>query len=138
MSADKRRRGQPAAADPKDLGLLEIARAIGRSEGGDSALPPGKRDPSGFWYPAAYEGPMEMFTPRQRTMQERQRIIQRDRLGPGAQEDLQISADAESREPLPLPAPHADDAGSRLQMPSAPSRQVASQVASQDAARTSR
>jgi len=40
-------------------------------------MPEGRRDRDGFWYPAAYAAPVELFTPQQRRAQARQRAARR-------------------------------------------------------------
>lgn len=40
-------------------------------------MPEGRRDCDGFWYPAAYATPVELFTPQQRRAQARQRAARR-------------------------------------------------------------
>src|SRR5262245_26770226 len=42
-------------------------------------LPPGRRDPSGFWIPVGYDFPEELFSPQQRRLQEKQRQAHRAR-----------------------------------------------------------
>jgi hypothetical protein len=61
---------------PALLALLEVGRD---PEEDGSVLPPGKRDASGFWYPARCRTPMELFTPYQRSLQEKQRSVHRER-----------------------------------------------------------
>ena len=57
------------------LGLLEIARAHAMLDQGETSLPPGQRDASGFWYPAGYSDPLSLFTPHQRSLQQKQRLL---------------------------------------------------------------
>jgi hypothetical protein len=57
------------------LGLLEIARAHAMLDQGETSLPPGQRDASGFWYPAGYPDPLALFTPHQRSLQQKQRLL---------------------------------------------------------------
>jgi hypothetical protein len=66
----KRREG------PVLLALLDVGHG---AEDDGSVLPPGKRDASGFWYPARCRNPMELFTPYQRSLQEKQRTVHRER-----------------------------------------------------------
>jgi len=61
---------------PALLALLEVGRD---PEEDGSVLPPGKRDASGFWYPERCRTPMELFTPYQRSLQEKQRSVHRER-----------------------------------------------------------
>lgn len=79
MSPVKNRRRLPTLVN-RGLGLLEVILPRGTSETEESALPPGKRDSSGFWFPAGYSGPADIFTPLQRELQENQRRIQRRRV----------------------------------------------------------
>jgi hypothetical protein len=85
MSPVKRRRRLPTLVN-RGLGLLEVILPRGTSETGGTSLPPGKRDESGFWFPAGYDKPGDIFSPLQRELQETQRRIQRRRLrsGPSA------------------------------------------------------
>jgi hypothetical protein len=69
------RSGRRASREDEQFGLLEIARARGMESQEDTALPPGRRDASGFWFPAAYSDPMGLFTPHQRTLQAKQRVL---------------------------------------------------------------
>ena len=69
------RSGRRASREDEQLGLLEIARARGLESQEDTALPPGRRDASGFWFPAAYSDPMNLFTPHQRSLQAKQRVL---------------------------------------------------------------
>jgi hypothetical protein len=80
-------------------GLLAILSPAVAEEP-DSTLPPGRRDASGFWYPAQYEDPRELFTPHQRTLQEKQRDVHRRRRAAETAPGME-PLDA----PLPLPAP---------------------------------
>ncbi len=77
MAPVKRRRSLPTVVD-RGLGLLEIILPRGGSEGGDSGLS-GQRDASGFWFPSRYRMPGDIFTPEQRRMQDKQRVVQRRR-----------------------------------------------------------
>lgn len=78
MSPVKRHRRIPTVVN-RGLGLLEVIMPGGLADEGERALPPGQRDASGFWYPAGYERPSDLFTPAQRQMQVAQRRIQRQR-----------------------------------------------------------
>ena len=92
--------GSQAARRREAGGLLSILGAALAGEEPESTLPPGRRDASGFWYPAAYRDPRELFTARQRTLQEKQRDVHRRR---------RAVETAPGMEPLdalvPLPAP---------------------------------
>lgn len=79
MSPVKRRRRLPTLIN-RGLGLLEVILPRGASETGDTTLPPGQRDPSGFWFPTGYDKPGDIFSPLQKELQENQRRIQRRRL----------------------------------------------------------
>lgn len=79
MSPVKRRRRLPTLIN-RGSGLLEIFFPRGVSESGESFLPPGQRDASGFWFPAGYDKPDDIFSPLQRQLQENQRQIQKRRL----------------------------------------------------------
>ena len=97
-----RRREAPAL-----LSLIDVASAAE-----DSVLPPGKRDASGFWYPASCSDPMELFTPYQRSLQEKQRSVHRERRRRGAAsrpleaEDTAVPL-CDQTVPLPPPCPEA-------------------------------
>src|SRR5207245_2854129 len=80
MSPVKNRRRLPTLIN-RGLGLLEVIMPCGSSDPEESALPPGQRDTSGFWFPAGYDTPADIFTPLQRELQENQRRIQRRRVG---------------------------------------------------------
>lgn len=79
MSPAKRRRRLPTVID-RGLGLLEVVLPRGASESEGTSLPPGQRDESGFWFPAGYDKPGDIFSPVQRELQENQRRIQRRRI----------------------------------------------------------
>jgi len=79
MSPAKRRRRLPTVIN-RGLGLLEVILPCGPGEAGGRFLPPGQRDVSGFWYPAGYDKPGDIFSPLQRELQENQRRIQKRRL----------------------------------------------------------
>jgi hypothetical protein len=98
------RSGRCLSRAGQQLGLLEIARTRGLGAGGATTLPPGQRDASGFWFPAGYRTPMDLFTPRQRSLQAKQRALKpgRARRPPGqARSAGQVSPAAETA-PLPL------------------------------------
>jgi len=78
MSPIKRHRRIPTVIN-RGMGLLEVILPGGPSDENEKALPPGQRDASGFWYPAGYQQPSDIFTSAQRRMQVAQRRIQRER-----------------------------------------------------------
>jgi len=89
------------------LSLLEDGRD---AEDGGSVLPPGKRDASGFWYPATCRTPMELFSPYQRSLQEKQRTVHRQRrhrVAARAGADPEVMTASDQRLPLPPPQPEA-------------------------------
>lgn len=94
-----RRREAPAL-----LSLIDVASAAE-----DSVLPPGKRDASGFWYPARCRTPMELFTPYQRSLQEKQRSVHRARRPRGAaqrsEDDTEPAGISACDQPVPMPPP---------------------------------
>src|SRR5947209_7616244 len=96
MSPVKSRRRLPTLVD-RGLGLLEVFLPCGSSGTDESTLPPGQRDSSGFWFPAGYSGPAEIFTPLQRELQENQRRIQRHRMRSGG--GPRVPADKKSAAP---------------------------------------
>jgi hypothetical protein len=126
MSPVKRRRRLPTLVN-RGLGLLEVILPRGLAGEGESCLPPGQRDATGFWYPAGYEHPGDIFTPQQRQLQAAQRSIQRRRTGrdappaisgeaggsgppiapPGANAAAAPPAPLEVAVPLPSPLPEA-------------------------------
>jgi hypothetical protein len=116
MSLSRGRR-RPPDHESEGFGLLEIARAHAGEEA-PSVLPPGRRDPSGFWIPSTCREPRELFTPHQRSLQEKQRSVQRTRR-------IASPATAPTCEPegktVPLP-PQQSDAppGSRAPMAARP------------------
>lgn len=88
--------------------LLELLQVGRDPEDSGSVLPPGKRDASGFWYPARCSTPRELFTPYQRSLQEKQRIVHRERRrrrGRAAPEAMPVPCD--QTVPLPPPQPEA-------------------------------
>jgi hypothetical protein len=110
MSPAKRRRRLPTVVN-RGLGLLEVILPCGSIEEGESSLPPGQRDSSGFWFPVGYDRPGDIFSPLQRRLQEHQRQIQRrrvnhrDRVAP-------VAGDGAPVPPASSGAPHAPpDAG---------------------------
>jgi hypothetical protein len=92
-------RGQ-AARRREPGGLLSILGAAVAGEEPESTLPPGRRDASGFWYPAHYREPRELFSAHQRSLQEKQRDVHRRRRSAEPLPGME-PLDA----PLPLPAP---------------------------------
>jgi len=87
--------GSQAARRREPVGLLSLLGAVVEEEP-ESALPPGRRDASGFWYPAQYGDPRELFTAHQRTLQEKQRDVHRRR---------RAAETAPGMEPLDAPLP---------------------------------
>ncbi|HEV8201362.1 MAG TPA: hypothetical protein VGS03_15195 [Candidatus Polarisedimenticolia bacterium] len=78
------------------------------NEEGGSVLPPGKRDASGFWFPARCRTPEELFTPYQRSLQEKQRSVHRQRrhrVAARARAASEAMAVSDQRLPLPPPQP---------------------------------
>jgi hypothetical protein len=73
--------------DPRDAVAGEDAPADAGAGPPDDVLPPGRRDAEGFWIPDGYESPGDLFTPRQRRAQARQRVLQRSRRSPAPPED---------------------------------------------------
>lgn len=90
------------------LALLDVGR---QPEDSDSVLPPGKRDASGFWYPARCRTPMELFTPYQRSLQEKQRSVHRQRrhvaAGPRVPDPALPPVPCDQTVPLPAPLSEA-------------------------------
>jgi hypothetical protein len=78
MSPVRRRRRLPTLIN-RGLGLLEVILPGGAPEGMESALPPGQRDDTGFWFPAGYDQPSALFSPLQKQLQAKQRRIQKGR-----------------------------------------------------------
>ncbi|HZN03964.1 MAG TPA: hypothetical protein VFD06_10305 [Candidatus Polarisedimenticolia bacterium] len=96
---------------PALLSLIDVVAATQ-----DSVLPPGKRDSSGFWYPASCRNPTELFTPYQRSLQEKQRSVHRERRRRVASSRVRSSDPAPEQSPLgdrpvpmPLPCPEAPE-----------------------------
>ena len=91
--------------------LLELLETGRDPEDSGSVLPPGKRDASGFWYPARCRTPMELFTPYQRSLQEKQRTVHRARRARrGARTrgaEAMTAASYDQTVPLPAPLPEA-------------------------------
>lgn len=80
MAPVKRRRSLPTLVD-RGLGLLEIILPRGASESPSLDIP-GQRDDSGFWFPSGFTKPGDIFTPEQRRLQAKQRVVQRRRRDP--------------------------------------------------------
>jgi hypothetical protein len=87
-------------------GLLEIARAHLLLDQGEASLPAGQRDASGFWYPAGYPDPLALFTPHQRSLQEKQRLLKSRTSSPAAP-PMRASVEVTARPPLVTDAPVA-------------------------------
>ena len=92
-------RRRPPEREPEGFGLLQIARSLAEEEP-SSVLPPGRRDASGFWLPTAYRDARELFTAYQRSLQEKQRSVQRERRS-GATATTAECEPAEVTIPLP-------------------------------------
>src|SRR6266481_1304496 len=77
MTATHRRR--PAHPRRRDDATPALAdRSIERPADGETPpMPEGRRDGDGFWFPAVYATPVEMFSPQQRRAQARQRDARR-------------------------------------------------------------
>ena len=88
------------------LGLLEIARAHAILDEEVTFLPPGQRDASGFWFPARYRDPLALFTPHQRSLQAKQRLLKNRRTRP-APPSTRPSVEVAARPPLVADAPVA-------------------------------
>ena len=90
--------------------LLSLIDVVATAD--ESVLPPGQRDASGFWYPASCSDPMELFTPYQRSLQEKQRSVHRERRQRRAA-SRSLSAEetavtlCDQQVPLPPPCPEA-------------------------------
>lgn len=90
--------------------LLSLIDVVATAE--ESVLPPGQRDASGFWYPASCSNPMELFTPYQRSLQEKQRSVHRERRQRRAaschvaSEETDVTL-CDQQVPLPPPCPEA-------------------------------
>ena len=80
--ARARKRRKPSTLIDRGIGLLEAILPHGTPDD-RSDLPPGQRDPGGFWFPLGYAQPGDIFTPAQRKLQAKQRQVQRRRLGAG-------------------------------------------------------
>jgi hypothetical protein len=78
MAPARKRRRLPTLID-RGIGLLEVILPGGSHDDPVSSLPPGQRDPGGFWFPAGYVQPGDIFTLAQRKLQAKQRQVQRHR-----------------------------------------------------------
>ena len=78
MAPARKRRKLPTLID-RGLGLLEVILPRGSQDDPVSTLPPGQRDTGGFWFPTGYTEPGDIFTPAQRRLQAKQRLVQRHR-----------------------------------------------------------
>ena len=78
MAPARKRRRLPTLID-RGLGLLEVILPLGGVDEPVSTLPHGQRDPGGFWFPAGYTQPGDIFTVAQRRLQAKQRQVQRYR-----------------------------------------------------------
>jgi len=87
----------------RGLGLLEIILPQSSRLDPIPTLPAGQRDTGGFWFPSGYTQPSDIFTPAQRRLQAKQRLVQRDRHGKRATPPID-SGLAESSLPLPAPS----------------------------------
>ncbi len=101
-----RSRRRPPEREPESFGLLEIARAHTGDEE-PTVLPPGRRDPSGFWIPATCREPRELFSAHQRSLQEKQRSVQRHRRAAAAVTPQTCEPEGMT---LPLQSRHSDAA----------------------------
>jgi hypothetical protein len=82
MAPVRRRRRLPTLID-RGLGLLEVILPSGAEpEAPALPLPEGRRDETGFWFPARFRRPSEIFTVQQRRLQAKQREVQRRRRVP--------------------------------------------------------
>lgn len=90
MAPARRRRRLPTLID-RGLGMLEVVLPAGPDDSLISTLPDGQRDAGGFWYPLGYDQPGDIFTPRQRRLQAKQRQVQSRRLGSRARRDIAVS-----------------------------------------------
>ena len=105
---DSEQRGEVDARQREAPALLSLIDVVATAE--ESVLPPGKRDASGFWYPASCRHPMELFTPYQRSLQEKQRSVHRERRDRRAatlraHPDDEADADSLCDQTMPLPPP---------------------------------
>lgn len=138
MSPVKRRRQLPTLIN-RGLGLLEVILPRGSSDDSETVLPPGQRDSSGFWFPAGYSEPCEIFSPIQRELQANQRRIQKRRIatrmsppppaGGSAPSDPIAAFGVSEDVAMPLPRPLTDGLPPRMTGPlSPPSSRAASKA----------
>lgn len=80
MAPARNRRRLPTPID-RGIGLLEVILPRGTPSETVTALPAGQRDSGGFWFPAGYSHPGDIFTPAQRRLQAKQRQVQLVRHG---------------------------------------------------------
>jgi len=93
-----------SASTDRGLGLLEIILPQSSRLDPIPTLPAGQRDKGGFWFPSRYTQPSDIFTPAQRKLQAKQRLVQRVRHGRRAAPQPIDSAQAEGSLPLPAPS----------------------------------
>jgi hypothetical protein len=79
MARARKRHKLPTLID-RGMGLLEVILPHGGTDEPASTLPQGQRDTGGFWFPAGYTQPGDIFTPAQRKLQAKQRLVQRHRV----------------------------------------------------------
>src|SRR5262245_27921348 len=77
MAPARKHRRPPPELIEQGIGLLEAL--LPKDPDDESPLPPGQRDPCGFWFPAGYLEPGDIFTAAQRQLQAKQRQVQRRR-----------------------------------------------------------
>ena len=144
MARARKLRKLPTLID-RGMGLLEVILPHGGSDEDGSFLPPGQRDTGGFWFPAGFTLPGDIFTPAQRKLQAKQRQVQRHRvLSPAGPPPLvsgsrgTASVDTAPSRPHPPPeALAAELADRRLPLP-APSLEAPAALAPFDALATHR
>ena len=111
MAPARRQRRLPTLID-RGLGLLEVVLPIGHAETMISTLPEGQRDPGGFWFPAGYDQPGDIFTPQQRKLQAKQRQVQGRRLRARRRQPVIVSGSEGTAAADTSPSrPHAPPAG---------------------------
>jgi len=93
-----------SASTDRGLGLLEIILPQSARIDPIPTLPAGQRDTVGFWFPSRYTQPGDIFTPAQRRLQAKQRLVQRVRHGRRAAQPPIDSGLAEGSLPLPSPS----------------------------------
>jgi hypothetical protein len=112
MALARKRRRLPTVVE-HGLGLLEVILPRGAPSEAITALPAGQRDSGGFWFPAGYSQPGDIFTPAQRRLQAKQRQVQRVRHGKGARP----AAIPESRRAAAAPTSPRPDSGPASETP---------------------